>query len=102
VGRAAQSQLVLVLGVIPRVSKAGGHYSREMREQAVAVEVKASPAGCHQRVVQKKRGRSWVWALSLSQLADDTELGGSIDLLEGGRLCRGVWTGWIHGLRATV
>jgi len=32
---------------------------------------------------------------SLSDFAEDTKLGG-------GRLCRGIWTGWIDGLRSIV
>jgi len=39
---------------------------------------------------------------SLSEFADDTKQGGTVDLLEGGRLCRGIWTAWIDGLRPTV
>jgi len=38
---------------------------------------------------------------SLSTFADDTKLGRSI-CLRRGRLCRGIWTGWIDGLRPTV
>jgi len=34
---------------------------------------------------------------SLSKLADDTKLGGRV-----GRLCRGIWTGWIDGPRSAV
>jgi len=40
---------------------------------------------------------------SLSKIADDTKLGGSVDLcLRVGRLCRGIWTDWIYGLRPAV
>jgi len=37
---------------------------------------------------------------SLSKSADDTKLGGSVD--REGRLCRGIWTGWINGQRSVV
>ncbi|KAK4824932.1 hypothetical protein QYF61_021552 [Mycteria americana] len=36
---------------------------------------------------------------TLSQLADDTKLCGSVDLMRVGRLYRGTWTGWIDGAR---
>jgi len=39
---------------------------------------------------------------SLSNFADDTKLGGSVNLLKVGRLCRDIWTGWIDGLRPTI
>ena len=37
---------------------------------------------------------------SLSEF--DAKLGRSVDLLEGGRLCRGICTAWINGPRPTV
>ena len=37
-----------------------------------------------------------------SKFADNNELCGTVDLLEGGRLCRGIWTGWINGPRSIV
>ncbi|TRZ08812.1 hypothetical protein HGM15179_018294 [Zosterops borbonicus] len=39
---------------------------------------------------------------SLSQSADATRLGGGVDLWRAGRLCRGIWTGWINVLRPVV
>ncbi|KAK4818773.1 hypothetical protein QYF61_019119 [Mycteria americana] len=39
---------------------------------------------------------------TLSKFADDTELGGSVVCLRVGRLCRGIWAGWIDGLRPVM
>jgi len=39
---------------------------------------------------------------SLSKFADDTKLVGVSICLRVGRLCRGIWTGWINGPRPTV
>ena len=39
---------------------------------------------------------------TLSQFANDTKFGGSVDLREGRRLCRGVWAGWSDGPRPVV
>ena len=38
----------------------------------------------------------------LSKFADDTKLGGRVDLLRVGRLYREIWTGWINGPRPIV
>lgn len=35
----------------------------------------------------------------LNQFAGDAKLGGSVDLLRVERLCRGIWSSWINGLR---
>jgi len=39
---------------------------------------------------------------SLNKIADDTKLGGVLICSRAGRLCRGIWTGWINGLRPVV
>jgi len=39
---------------------------------------------------------------SPSKFADDTKLGGVPICLRVGRLCRGMWTGWIDGPRPVV
>lgn len=38
----------------------------------------------------------------LSQFVDDSKSGGRVDCWKAGRFCRGIWTGWIDGLRPTV
>lgn len=38
----------------------------------------------------------------LSQIANDTRLGKNVDLLEGRKICSGIWTGWIDGLGPRV
>jgi len=39
---------------------------------------------------------------SLSKFADDTKMAGVSIWFRVGRLCRGIWTGWIDGPRPTV
>lgn len=39
---------------------------------------------------------------TFSQFAEEIKSGRSVDLLDGVKICRGIWTTWIDGLRPTV